>query len=71
VKDKWRRRDEIGVGFFGTVYLHATGDGRQRVVKAVRKRVAEKFGANHKRELAALTVFSRPNVRSLRILFQS
>jgi hypothetical protein len=70
VKDRWRRRGEIGVGSFGTVYLEATEDGRQRAVKAVRKRVAEKFGVNHKRELAALTVFSRPKVRYPQIPFQ-
>jgi hypothetical protein len=62
VKDRWHRKGEIGVGSFGTVYLEATEDGRQRAVKAVRKRLAERFKVDHKRELAALTVLSRSKV---------
>jgi hypothetical protein len=64
VQDRRKRGGEIGVGSFGTVYLETTKDGRQRAVKAVRKRQAQRFGVDvdHKRELAALTVFSRSKV---------
>jgi hypothetical protein len=67
VNDRWHRKDEIGVGSFGTVYLETTKDGRQRAVKAVRKRQAQRFGMalDHKRELAALTVFSRSKVTGI------
>jgi hypothetical protein len=70
VNDRWQRKDEIGVGSFGTVYLEMTKDGRQRAVKTVRKRQAKKFGmaVDHKRELAALTVFSRSKVGKIFLL---
>jgi hypothetical protein len=63
VEDRWHRKDAIGVGSFGEVFLEATEDGRQRALKAVRKRLAQKFGVDHKRELVALTFFSRSKVR--------
>jgi hypothetical protein len=62
MKDRWYRKCEIGAGSFSTVYLEATEDGRQRAVKIFHKRQAQRFGENHKRELAALTVFSRSKV---------
>jgi hypothetical protein len=62
IEHRWRRKEKIGVGAFGTVYLEATDDGQQRAVKAIRKSLAKKYGIDHRRELAALTFFSRSKV---------
>jgi len=57
VEDRWYRQKEIGVGSFSTVYLEVTKDGQQKALKAIRKKLAQRFGENCKRELAALTFF--------------
>jgi hypothetical protein len=63
VEDRWHRQGEIGIGSSGTVYLEVMKDGQQRALKAIRKKLAQKYGLDYKKELAALTFFSRSKVR--------
>jgi hypothetical protein len=55
-------KQELGAGAFGAVRLQGTDKGEQRAVKAIHKTLAVKYGVDHKRELAALAVFSRAKV---------
>jgi hypothetical protein len=45
-----------------SVRLQGTDKGEQRAVKAIHKTLAVKYGVDHKRQLAALAVFSRAKV---------
>jgi hypothetical protein len=62
VEKKWYRQKELGVGSCGIVHLETTKDGRQRAVKSVRKSLAERLRIDYRRELAALTTFSKAKV---------
>jgi hypothetical protein len=62
VEDIWCRQRELGVGSCGIVHLETTKDGRERAVKTIRKSLAARLGIDYKRELAAITTFSKAKV---------
>jgi len=62
VENKWYRRRELGVGSCSVVHLETTDDGRERAVKSIRKSFAERLRIDYKRELAAISTFSKAKV---------
>jgi hypothetical protein len=62
VENKWYRRRELGVGSCGVVHLENTEDGQERAVKIIRKSLAEKLRIDYRRELAAISTFSKAKV---------
>jgi hypothetical protein len=62
VENKWFRQRELGVGSCGTVHLETTEDGHERAVKRVRKSLAARLRIDYRRELAAISTFSKAKV---------
>jgi hypothetical protein len=62
VENKWFRREELGVGSCGVVHYETTEDGRERAVKTIRKSLAARLKIDYRRELAAISTFSRAKV---------
>jgi len=62
VENKWYRQRELGVGSCGVVYLESTEDGRERAVKDIRKSLSERLKIDYRRELAAISTFSKAKV---------
>lgn len=62
VENKWYRQREIGVGSCSVVHLETTEDGRERAVKCIRKSLAEWLKIDYRRELAAISTFSKAKV---------
>jgi hypothetical protein len=73
VESKWYRKREIGVGSCGVVHLEATKSGQERAVKSIRKSLANRLRIDYRRELAAISTFSKAKVdpifRQMRYLF--
>lgn len=61
-ENKWYRQRELGVGSCGSVHLENTEDGRERAVKSIQKSLAERLKIDYRRELAALSTFSKARV---------
>lgn len=62
VENKWFRHRELGVGSFSVVHFETTEDGRERAVKTIRKSVAARLRIDYRRELAAISTFSKAKV---------
>jgi hypothetical protein len=62
VENKWYRQRELGVGSCGVVHLETTEDGRERAVKSIRRSLAERLKIDYRRELAAISTFSKAKV---------
>jgi hypothetical protein len=62
IGDKWYRQRELGVGSCGVVHLETTEDGRERAVKSIRKSLAARLRIDYRRELAAISTFSKAKV---------
>jgi hypothetical protein len=62
VENKWFRQRELGAGSCGVVYLETTEDGRERAVKSIRKTLAARLRIDYRRELAAISTFSKAKV---------
>jgi hypothetical protein len=69
VENKWYRQRELGVGSCGVVHLETTEDGRERAVKSIRRSLAEKLKIDYRRELAAISTFSKAKVYRLSWIF--
>lgn len=61
-EDKWYRKRELGVGSCSIVHLENTEDGWERAVKSIRKSLAERLKIDYRRELAAISTFSKAKV---------
>jgi hypothetical protein len=61
-ENKWYRQRELGVGSCSIVHLENTEDGRERAVKRIRKSMAEQLKIDYRRELAAISTFSKAKV---------
>jgi hypothetical protein len=59
IETKWYRKEELGVGSCGVVYLETTEDGGERAVKCIRKSMAARLKIDYRRELAAISTFSK------------
>lgn len=61
VEKKWFRRKEIGRGSSGTVWLEVSGDDdvEERAVKIISKNFMSRLNLDYKKELLALTKFSK------------
>jgi hypothetical protein len=62
IEKKWFRQRELGIGSCGVVHLETTEDGQERAVKSIRKGLATRLRIDYKRELAAISTFSRAKV---------
>lgn len=62
VENKWYRQKELGVGSCGVVHLETTEDRRERAVKSIRKTMATRLKIDYRRELAAISMFSKAKV---------
>lgn len=62
VENKWFRQRELGVGSCGVVHLETTEDGQERALKSIRKTLAARLKIDYRRELAAISVFSKAKV---------
>jgi hypothetical protein len=61
-ENKWYRQRELDIGSFGIVHLENTEDGRERAVKSIRRSQAELLKIDYRRELAAISTFSKAKV---------
>ena len=59
VLKKWSRRESVGEGNFGTVWLEVEEDGSERAVKAISRRLCARNSIDYKKELAALAKLSK------------
>lgn len=62
VEKKWLRKKEIGRGSSGTVWLEVSGDNdrfEERAVKIISKSIIRQLEVDYKKELLALTKFSK------------
>jgi hypothetical protein len=62
VENKWYQQRELGTGSCGIVHLETTEDGRERAVKSIRKSLAKRLKIDYRRELAAISTFSKAKV---------
>jgi hypothetical protein len=62
VENKWYWQRELGVGSCGIVHLEATKDGQERAVKSIRKTLVDRLRINYRRELVAISTFSKAKV---------
>jgi hypothetical protein len=62
VENKWFRQRELGVGSCGVVHLETTEDGQERALKSIRKTLAARLKIDYRRELAAISIFSKAKV---------
>jgi len=62
IENKWYCRGELGVGSCGVVHLETTEDGGERAVKCIRKTIATRLKIDYRRELAAISTFSKIKV---------
>lgn len=62
VENKWYQQKELGVGSCSVVHLETAEDGQERAVKSIRKSLAARLGVDYRRELAAISTFSKAKV---------
>jgi hypothetical protein len=62
LENRWYRQRQLGVGSCGIVHLEKTEDGRERAVKSIQKSLAERLKIDYRRELAAISTFSKAKV---------
>ena len=62
IENKWYPQKELGLGSCSVVHLETTEDGQKRAVKSIRKKLAERLKIDYRRELAAISTFSRAKV---------
>jgi hypothetical protein len=62
VENKWYQQRELGVGYCSVVHLEITEDGQERAVKSIRKSLAAKLRIDYRRELMAISTFSKAKV---------
>jgi hypothetical protein len=64
VHERWTpQKPALGSGSFGVVRLETKADGGQRAVKELHKPQMQRFNVDYKKELLALTKFSRAKVQ--------
>lgn len=71
VEKKWLRKREIGRGSSGTVWLEVSGDDdifEERAVKIIGKSVIKQLEVDYKKELLALTKFSKQQHKQEEVL---
>lgn len=71
VEKKWFRKKEIGRGSSGTVWLEVSGDDdvvEERAVKIISKSFMKQLNVDYKKELLALTKFSKQKYQQEEVL---
>ena len=61
VVKRWSRREVLGEGSFGTVWLEVEDNGSKRAVKEISRRMCLKNTIDYKKELATMANLSRHN----------
>ena len=56
---RWRKKQDIGEGAFGIVWLEVEEDGSERAVKAISRRLCSYNKIDYKKELAAMAKLSK------------
>jgi serine/threonine protein kinase len=67
---KWYRQRELGFGSCGDVHLETTDDGQERAVKSIQKSWASRLRIDYKRELAAISTFSKAKYQQHQIFVE-